>query len=146
MSFPKTTGVKPNDFPPFKADWYNVSFENYEKKTDKNGDDYTEISLSLETTGATVRANLSHREDFLWKIQQFKIALGMADEETNPRPYLGTRLRAFIRNRVVKNKDTGEDMNFPDVRKFKPFDSSAPKAQSQTQPDVPPPSDNDLPF
>ena len=133
---PDTTNAKTGDYSAIKPDWYDVVFEDFQEKFDKNKNEYTELALRTDTD-RPIWCNLSHQEDFLWKVKQFKVAIGMGDTETDLTPYKGTRLSAFIRNREVEKN--GEKQNYPDVRKFRPFGDSQPQTTAK-------PDDDDLPF
>jgi hypothetical protein len=136
MGLPNTSNVKSGDFPKIKADWYGMRFVDFETKTDKNGDNYTEIELNFADSDRPAWANLSHNEDFLWKAKQFKEAIGMADSESDLTPYKGALLMVFVKNREF------EGSNYPDPRKFKPM----PGAEPTPTPEPPTQDDADLPF
>lgn len=121
MGVPDTTNVKKREFPPIKPDWYDVIFDSFEEKVDKNKDDYTLAIFKPVDSDREIWCNISHQDEFLWKVKEFKQAIGMADSAIDLTPYIGTRLKVFIKNRVAKNKD-GEDTNYPDIRKFKVMD------------------------
>jgi hypothetical protein len=131
---PDTTGVEVNDFPPIDSDWYDLVFSDSEEKEDKNGDDYGKLTFTIEDGKRRAWCNLSYKPDFLWKVKQFKIAIGAADTDTDLARFHGTRLKGYVENETYKGK------NYPRVNEFKPFDD-----QTATPPQNPA-DDKDLPF
>jgi len=95
MGLPETTDVKSGDFPPIKADWYEMVFKGFEEKKNKNSDTYTKLELGFAESGRSAWTNMSHQEDFLWSVKQFKVAIGMKDTETDLTPYKGTHLNGI---------------------------------------------------
>jgi hypothetical protein len=136
MGLPDTSNVKSGDFPAIIADWYEMVFVNFDTKVDRNRDSYTEIELNFADSDRPAWANLSHKEDFLWKVKQFKEAIGMPDTESDLTLYKGARLMVFVKNRVF------EGSNYPDPKKFKPM----PDAEPTPTPEPPTQDDADLPF
>lgn len=138
MGMPNTSNVKNDDFPPTKADWYEMIYSDSQEKFDKNNNEYLWVELSFVGSERKAFVNLSYNEDFLWKIKEFKMAIGMGDEEPNPDPYKQTHLMVFCKNKVY---DGG---NWPDPKKFKAMDGG--KNTAQSQPESSSVIDDDLPF
>ena len=132
MGMPNTSNVKTADFPAIKADWYDMVFVDSSEKFDKNKNEYLEIELSFADSDRPAWTNLSYQEDFLWKLKQFKDAISMPGDATDPAPYKGTKLKVFVKNRVF------DGSNYPDLKKFKSMDEKA------SSPPLKP--DDDLPF
>lgn len=138
MPMPNTSNVKGGDFPPTKPDWYEMIFSDSQEKFDKNESEYLWVALSFIGSDRRAFTNLSYQDDFLWKVKQFKEAIGMSDAETNPDSYKGTHLMVFCQNKVY------DGSNWPDPKKFKAMDGGANTTQTQSEP--PPVDDDDLPF
>jgi len=133
MPLPDTSGVElGTDYPPVKAGWYEMIFEDYEEKQSKAGNDYTKITLKSTASERLAWCNMNHKEDSLWFVKQFKVALGMPDGEGNLKPYKGTHLYVYLQNREYDGK------NYAEAKKFKPINDDSPPAQ--------PADDSDLPF
>lgn len=128
---PDTTDVKPSEFPPIEAKWYEMSFKDFEEKVDKNGNTYTQIELAFAESDRPAWTNLSHQEDFLWQAQSFKKAIGMADKDKDLTPFKDSRLMVFVKNRAY------DGSNYPEPKKFKPMagtSSSAPPDDGEPLP------------
>ena len=134
MGMPNTSNVKSGDFPPTKPDWYEMTFSESEEKIDKNGRAYLNAEFAFVDSDRKAFTNFSYQDDFLWILKQFKEAIGMSDDTSDPVPYWGTRLMVFCKNKVY---DGG---NWPDPRKFKAMDGGG------DTPPVQPKDDDDLPF
>lgn len=133
MGLPETTNVKSGDFPKTIPDWYEMVFKASEEKRDKNNALFTRLELGFADSERLAWTNLSHHKDFLWKVKQFKEAIGMDDIDTELAGHKGTHLMVFCKNKVY------EGSNYPEPTKFKAMASasSAP---------TPPADDSDLPF
>ena len=141
MTIPNTDGVKTNDFPPIKADWYDLTFTEYSYPEDENGNEYSKLVFKIDDSDRLVWCNLSHQEDFIWKVKQFKDAIGMGDKEINLEPYVGTRLKGFLKNRQY------EGSNYANVQKFKAREGMANKQPANPGQEQSKNEDNsDLPF
>jgi hypothetical protein len=153
MPVPSTEGVdrKPT-FPPRPAGWYRMQFVTYTEKDPKPEAkvqaQYAAIELQHEDSEQKAWANLSFDPEWLWKLAQFKAAVGMPDAETNLEDYQGTWLEVFLKVRKYKDKNTNEMKEINDCWEFKALPdtvvgSGSPKAKAETLPTAP---DDDLPF
>lgn len=134
MSLPNTTGIELNEFPPIEAGWRELVLEKAEDKRSKAGDDYTKLTLKIEDHSGKAWGNLSHLEQALWKVKQFKQAVGMSDSETDLTAYIGSRLEGWCQNREYKGK------NYTEVTEYRALGGeSKPTPPSKD-------NDSDLPF
>lgn len=108
MGLPNTTGIELNEFPPIKADWYELVLESSEEKTSKTGNKYTKLTFKIEGQLGKAWGNISHVEDALWKVKQFKQAIDMPDNETDLTAYIGSRLEGWCQNREYNDKNYTE--------------------------------------
>lgn len=131
MSLPNTDGVKTNEFPPIKSDWYELIFEDFEEKTSKARNAYTKLTFKFANTNRQAWDNLSHGESSLWKVKQFKTAIGMKDNEGDLAPYKNTRLKGFCRDEEYEGK------HYPRPQEYKSLDDLT---------NAPLPTDDDNPF
>lgn len=134
MGLPNTTGIELNEFPPIEADWYELVLESSEEKTSKKRNKYTKLTFKIEGQPGKAWGNISHVEDALWKIKQFKQAIGMLDDESELGDYIGSRLEGWCQNREYEGK------NYTEVTEYRALDSeSKPTPASKDD-------DSDLPF
>jgi len=133
MGLPNTTDVKSGDFPKTIPDWYEMIFKDFEEKPDKNNNPYTRLELKFTDSEHLAWTNLSHHEDFLWKVKQFKEAIGMDDKDTDLAGHKGAHLMVFCKNKVY------EGDNYPEPTKFKPMVDTSPAPTT-------PATDEDLSF
>lgn len=131
MGMPNTSNVKSGDFPAIKADWYPMTFLEFSDEQDKNNEDFTKIELGFIDSERKAWINLSHSEDFLWKVKQFKEAIGMGDSETDLTPYKGAKLMVFAKNRVY------EGTNYADPKKFKSMNEKTAPAPAKPDDNLP---------
>jgi hypothetical protein len=136
MPVPNTEGVesKPH-FPPRPEGWYRMQFLTYETKSDKNGNTYTVPELGFEDNNQKVFYWMSNDSEWLWKLAQFKDAIGCPQSETYIEGYQGTRLEVYLKIDKYKNK-TGDMVEnnkvwecraLPDVSKVGNMPTPEPK-------------------
>jgi len=119
MGLPNTEGVEVGkDYPPVKADWYQLVFKNSEEKSSANGS-YTKLEFDFVDDNRKAWGNLSHLDSALWKVKQFKLAIGMGDKENNLTQYYGTRLTAYVQDHEYQGK------HYPEVVEYKALDSES---------------------
>jgi len=136
---PNTTGVSPwragnKDFPPIKPDYYVVELRAFEEKISAKNEIYTKITVAFEGENGEERlawGNLSHNPRAYGKLAQFKAAIGMAPEEGDLGPYIGTRFVAFLSNHEYNGKI------YPETVEFRPMDDHAAETALLPKDDLP---------
>jgi hypothetical protein len=128
---PDTTGVESNEFPPIKNDWYELILKDFEEKTGKSGYEYAKLSFDFAEGNRKAWDNLSYHPDALFRVKAFKQVIGADDKDTDLRPFMGTRVMAFCKNREYEGKNQIE------ITEYKALDNGTPKT---------PKGDSDLPF
>ena len=114
---PDTSNAKKPEMKPIEKDWYEVKFTDFKEKIDKNGDLYLEVQFDFEDSNRKAWNNLSYNSEYLYGLKQFKKAIGAVDSEDNLTQYKGTRLEIFCKNRVYK------ESNQTEVVDYRPFGS-----------------------
>ena len=140
MPVPNTEGVEKKKFDAKPAGWYRMQFITYDERTAKDGkSEYAHVELSHEDDiDGNAWVNLSYKPEALWKLDEFKAALGMASNETRLEDYQGVWLEAFLKVETYE----GEKKNVPS--KFRALSDTpkpgTPKPATQQEPD------DDMPF
>ncbi len=134
MGLPNTTGIELNEFPPIKADWYELILESAEEKFSKAKNKYTRLTFKIEGQPGKAWGNVSHVEDALWKVKQLKQAIGMLDNESELNDYIGSRLEGWCQNGEYQGK------NYAEVTEYRSLDSNSQSTPSSKD------DDDDLPF
>ena len=135
---PDTTGVELNDFPPIKEDWYGLIFSDFEEKKDKNNNTYAKLEFTIEGTKRKAWVNLSYDIGFLWKVKQFKAAVGASDTDRNLADFKNVRLKGYVKDELYQGK------HYPRVEEFKPYGSNLTEDNPESRPEED--SDDQLPF
>jgi hypothetical protein len=144
MPVPNTEGIEKKKFPHKPAGWYRMQFITYDERTAKDGkSQYARVELCHEDeSDGNAWINLSYKPEALWKLSEFKAAIGMPDNETRMEDYQGTWLDVFLKVEVYE----GEKKNTPSKFRALPdtVQGSSPKEKVENQAEKNP--DDDLPF
>lgn len=141
MGIPNTEGVPLTSFSEVRDGWYEGEFIGEEDGSGDKGT-YTKVSCRVSDTSRRVEGYLSHAPQALFKIKQFKLAIGMKDEEEDLTPYIGAKLLIFVQNEPYNGEQR------PKLQGFKPLGSKV-KVQVHYEPESSTPAkdpDDDLPF
>jgi len=142
MPVPRTDGIeKKTDFEVRAAGWYSMVFNCHDERDAKDGKSkFAHVELEHTDGHGLAWVNLSFKDEALWKLDEFKKAIGMPSIETKIEDYYGTQLMVFLKVEIYE----GEKKNVP--TKYKPMLDAVPGNPKTKSEQGIPEAEDDLPF
>ena len=103
--------------------------------------EYVHLDFEHQGTKQHLFGNLSYVESALWKVQQFKRAINMPDEETDLAGFTGSMLEVYVRQREYEGKKQNEVTEY---REYGGKDTDKDKEVFELLNDTPQSDDDDI--